>query len=149
MEVKLEAASTRMIDKLCEIEAQCFDQEAFTRRQILCLLSDHATIGLAAKSERGLAGFIITRVEFEDSLLFGHIITLNVAPSYRRRGIGTKMLNETEAILKGRGIDECHLEVREDNYAAIGLYQKSEYREIRRLEKYYGNKHGLYLKKTL
>ena len=59
------------------------------------------------------------------------------------------MLKETEAILKQKSISECHLEVREDNSAALKLYQNSGYQKIGRLEKYYGKKHGLYLKKTL
>jgi len=30
MEIKIETASIRLLDKLFEIEEQCFDQEAFT-----------------------------------------------------------------------------------------------------------------------
>ena len=59
------------------------------------------------------------------------------------------MLREIEAILKQKGITECQLEVREDNSAAIKLYQNSGYQKMGRLENYYGKKHGLYLKKTL
>jgi ribosomal protein S18 acetylase RimI-like enzyme len=72
-----------------------------------------------------------------------------VAPTYRLKGIGTKMLKETEDILRQKGITECHLEVREDNSDALKLYQNSGYQKIGRLEKYYDKKHGLYLKKTL
>jgi ribosomal-protein-alanine acetyltransferase len=149
MEIKIETASIRLLDKLYEIEAQCFNQEAFTKRQIAYLLTDYNTIGLVAKVDSDIAGFIISQVEIENDTLYGHIITINVAPIYRRKGIAHKMLEETEAILKGKGITECHLEVREDNSAALKLYQNSGYQKIGRLEKYYSNKHGLYLKKSL
>lgn len=149
MEIKIETASIRLLDKLYEIEAQCFNQEAFTKRQIAYLLKDYNTIGLVAKANSDIAGFIISQVEIENDTLYGHIITINVAPAYRRKGIASKMLKETEEILKEKGITECHLEVREDNSAALKLYQSSGYQKIGRLEKYYSNKHGFYLKKSL
>ena len=149
MEIKIETASIKLLDKFCEIENQCFSQEAFTKRQMAYLLMDYNTIGLVAKTDSEIAGFIISQVEIEDSFLYGHIITINVAPNYRRIGIATKMLDETEKILKEKGISECHLEVREDNFAALKLYQNRGYQKIGKLEKYYGSKHGYFLKKSL
>ena len=149
MEFKIETAAIKLLDKLFEIEEQCFDQEAFTKQQIAYLLTDYNTIVLVAKANNDIAGFIITQVEIENNTLFGHIITINVAPTYRRKGIASKMLQEIEIILKQKRIRECHLEVREDNSAALKLYQNSGYQKISRLEKYYGKAHGLYLKKIL
>jgi ribosomal-protein-alanine acetyltransferase len=149
MEIKIETASIRMLDKLYEIEGQCFNQEAFTKRQIAYLLASYNTIPLVAKANSDIAGFIITHVEVENGTLYGHIITINVAPNYRRKGIASKMLKETEAILKEKGVTECHLEVREDNSAALKLYQNSGYQKVSRLEKYYSDKHGFYFKKSL
>jgi ribosomal-protein-alanine acetyltransferase len=149
MELKIETASIKLLDKLFEIEEQCFDQEAFSKRQIAYLLTDYNTIALAAKANSDIAGFILTQVEIENDTLFGHIITINVASTYRRKGIASKMLQEMEIILKQKGIRECHLEVREDNSAALKLYQNNGYQKISRLEKFYGKSHGLYLKKNL
>jgi [ribosomal protein S18]-alanine N-acetyltransferase len=149
MEIKIETATIRLLDKLYQIEEQCFDQEAFTKHQIAYLLTDYNTISLVAKSNSDIAGFIIAQVEIEGETLYGHIITINVSPGYRRKGIATKLIQEIELLLKQKGITESHLEVREDNNAAIKLYQRLQYQKISKLEKYYGNKHGLYLKKTL
>jgi len=149
MEIKIETASIRLLDALYEIEEQCFDQEAFTKRQISYLLTDYNAIALVAKADSVVAGFIIAQVEIENNTLFGHIITINVAATNRRKGIATKMLQEIETILKQKSINEVHLEVREDNSAALKLYQKSGYQKIGRLEKYYGKAHGLHLKKKL
>lgn len=148
MEVKIETAFIKLLDELCKIEEQCFDQEAFSKRQIAYLLTDYNTIALVAKSNSIIAGFIIAQVEIENDTLYGHIITINVPPTYRRKGVGSKMLKEMEEILKQKSISECHLEVREDNSAALKLYQKSGYQKMGKLENYYGKKHGLYLKKT-
>src|SRR5512135_1888031 len=103
MEIKIETANIRLLDKLYQIEEQCFDQEAFTKRQIAYLLTDYNTLGLVAKANNDIAGFIIAQIEIEKESLFGHIITINVSPSYRRRGIAKKLLQEIEIILKQKG----------------------------------------------
>jgi [ribosomal protein S18]-alanine N-acetyltransferase len=148
MDVKIETANIRLLDTLYRIEEQCFSEEAFTRRQIAYLLTDYNTIAFVAKVNTDVAGFIIAQIETDDTE-FGHIITINVAPSYRRKSIGSKLLNEVESLLRQRGIRECRLEVREDNSVAIKLYHKLGYQTQGKLERYYGKRHGLYLKKAL
>jgi ribosomal-protein-alanine N-acetyltransferase len=149
MEVKIETATITLLDRLFEIEEQCFDQEAFSKRQISYLLTDYNTIALMAKTHNDIVGFIIAQVEVEENTEFGHIITINVEPKHRRQGIATNLLNEIENLLKQKGIVQCRLEVREDNKHAIKLYQKLGYQTAGILENYYGKKHGLYLKKVL
>ncbi len=149
MELKIETASIKLLDKLCEIEEQCFDQEAFTKRQIAYLLTDYNTIALVAKANDDIAGFIIAQVEIENNTIVWTYYHDKCCATFRRKGIASKMLQEIEIILKQKGISECHLEVREDNSAALKLYQKNGYQKMGRLEKYYGKAHGLYLKKSL
>jgi ribosomal-protein-alanine acetyltransferase len=149
MEVKIETATISLLEKFSRIEEECFDQEAFTKRQIAYLLTDYNTLALVAKTNSDVAGFIIAQVEVEENTEFGHIITINVARAYRRMGIAKKLLSEIESLLKQKGISECRLEVREDNHVAIKLYHALGYQTIGKLEKYYGTKHGLYLKKIL
>ncbi len=149
MDVKIETATIKLLDDLYELEEKCFDQEAFSKRQIAYLLTDYNTIALVAKVDCSIAGFIIAQVEVEENTEFGHIITVNVAPKMRRQKIATTLLKEIETILKHKGITECRLEVREDNHDAIKLYRTLNYQTVGKLEKYYGAKHGLYLRKTL
>jgi ribosomal-protein-alanine N-acetyltransferase len=149
MDIKIENAAMRHLGRLCEIEDQCFEQEAFTKQQLACLLTDYNTIGLAARVNGEIAGFAIARVDIKRNKLFGHIVTVNVAPAYRRKGIAEKLLREVESALRVRGAKECLLEVRESNVAALSLYQKLGYEKVGKLEKYYGNAHGLCLKKIL
>jgi ribosomal-protein-alanine N-acetyltransferase len=148
VEIKIETANLRLLDALYRLEEQCFDEEAFTKRQIAYLLTDYNAIALAAKADTDIAGFIIAQVETDDTE-FGHIITINIAKKYRRKSIATRLLGEIESLLKQRGISECRLEVREDNHSAIKLYQKLGYQRAGKLERYYGSKHGLYFKKSL
>lgn len=149
MEITVEDLSIRLLDKLYEIEKQCFQKEAFTKQQIAYLLNDYNVIGIAARVKGEIAGFAIARVDVRRNTRYGHILTVDVAPAYRRKGIAQKLLSEIELILKEKGVKECRLEVREDNQSALNLYQKLGYRKVGKLEKYYGDAHGLYLKKTL
>jgi [ribosomal protein S18]-alanine N-acetyltransferase len=149
MDLKIETATIKVLDELYELEEACFDQEAFSKRQIGYLLTDYNTVALMAKVEGSIVGFIIAQVEVEENTEFGHIITLNIAPKYRHQKIATNLLKEIEDILKLKGITESRLEVREDNHVAIKLYKTLCYRTMGKLERYYGTKHGIYLKKIL
>jgi len=148
MELKIETATIKQLDQLFKIEEDCFDQEAFTKQQIAYLLSDFNTIALIAKSNVDIAGFVIAQIEVEENTEYGHIVTINVAPKFRRKGIATRMLQEIESFLKQRSITQIRLEVREDNNTALKLYNKLDYKTQGKLDRYYGNKHGIYLKKT-
>lgn len=147
MEIAIEDTAVRFLDKLYDIEKQCFEREAFTKQQIAYLLTDYNAIGLAARVNGEIAGFAIGRIDIVRNIPFGHILTVDIAPSYRRKGIAQKLLHEIEAIFKEKGVKECRLEVREDNAAALNLYQKLGYTKVGKLEKYYGDAHGVYLKK--
>jgi [ribosomal protein S18]-alanine N-acetyltransferase len=149
MDLKIETATIKALDELYALEEACFDQEAFSKRQIAYLLTDYNTVALMAKVEGSIAGFVIAQVEVEENTEFGHIITLNIAPKHRHQKIATNLLKEIESILKRKGITESRLEVREDNHAAIKLYKALGYQTMGKLEKYYGTKHGIYLKKIL
>ena len=149
MSVKIQRASIKHLDKLYEIEIECFDKEAFTKQQIAHLLTDHNSTSLIAELNGEISGFVIGKTHRKWRLTTGHVLTIDVSPKYRRKGIGLRLLQEIERIFKDKGVRVCFLEVREDNTAALNLYQRFGYREVGRLEHYYGNTHALCLKKKL
>ena len=85
----------------------------------------------------------------ERNSLVGHILTIDVSIAHRQKKIAEKLMQEIEKIFKEKGAGSCHLEVREDNVAALNLYKKLGYKKIAKLKNYYGNAHGIYLKKDL
>ncbi len=149
MEITIEDASVRLLDELYAIEKQCFKQEAFSKQQIGYLLTDYNTLCLVARVDGKVAGFIIGRIDVERESSTGHILTIDVAPGYHRKGIATQFLNQIEAMFREKGITECRLEVREDNAAALSLYLKLGYEQMAKLNHYYQDAHGLYLRKIL
>lgn len=147
--IKIEDASITHLDRLFEIEMECFKNEAFTKQQIAQLLTNQNCISLIAKENDKIVGFVIGMVYDEDDVLTGHILTIDVSLSHRRKGVGIKLLQELEKIFKEKDAKICRLEVREDNIAAFSLYQKLGYRKIGRLHYYYGDAHGILLEKAL
>lgn len=147
--ISIEYATIRLLDELYQIEKQCFKREAFTKQQIAYLLTDYNSISFMAYMDGEIAGFIIGRIETENSHQIGHIITIDVASKFRRKGVAKKLIQKIEETVKQQGAKECRLEVREDNIAAISLYQMLGYIKIAKLENYYLTTHGLYLKKVL
>jgi ribosomal-protein-alanine acetyltransferase len=149
MTVIIEDASIRYLDRLYKIEMECFEKEAFTKQQIAYLLTDYNSIGLIAKINGEIVGFVIGKVYVERNSLTGHILTIDVSPSHRRKGIAQGLLQEIERIFREKNAKTCYLEVREDNIAALNLYCKFGYEKIGRLKNYYKDAHGLYLRKAL
>ena len=149
MALAIEDASTRNLDRLYEIEIECFDREAFTKQQIAQLLTDYNTVSLVAKMSGEIVGFIIGMIYYERKSLVGHILTIDVPNAQRRKGIAKQLMREMEKIFKDKGATACNLEVREDNIPALNLYEKLGYKQIAKLKNYYGNAHGIYLRKNL
>jgi ribosomal protein S18 acetylase RimI-like enzyme len=56
-----------------------------------------------------------------------HIFLLYVAPTHRRRGIGTALMRQAEGWAKARGDRQIGLQVFQSNQAALSLYQQLGY----------------------
>jgi ribosomal-protein-alanine N-acetyltransferase len=149
MSLVIEDASIKQLNQLYEIEVECFKEEAFKKQQIASLLTNYNSISLVAKINGKIVGFIIGIIHIERNSLVGHILTIDVSPQYRRRGVAQNLLQEIEKIFREKGVKSCRLEVREDNIAALRLYQKLGYKKVARLKDYYENAHGICLKKDL
>lgn len=145
----IQDASLTHLDRLCEIEQQCFKSEAFTKQQIAHLLAHPNSVSLIAKDNHNIIGFIIGIIFFEREKLTGHILTIDVYPSHRRMGIGSMLLKQIEKIFIGKGVETCYLEAREDNVAALNLYRKLGYRKVGNLKNYYKNSNGILFEKVL
>lgn len=147
--IVIEDASLRHLNRIYEIEKECFKNEAFSKQQIAQLLTHQNSVSLIAKDNHAIVGFIISLIYLDEEKLIGHILTIDVHPSHQRRGIGTKLLYEVEKIFREKGVEKCQLEVREDNFAALKLYQKLGYKKVEKLEHYYKNAHGILFEKAL
>jgi ribosomal-protein-alanine N-acetyltransferase len=149
MTLTVETASLRHLNRLYKIEKECFGEEAFSRHQIATLIRDYNSISLVAVENNTIIGFILGAIYFQRNTLDGHVLTIDVSTRYRRRGVGSRLLEEIERIFSEKNVKICHLEVKEDNIEALELYEKAGYKRIGKLKNYYGKTDGLYLCKNL
>lgn len=85
---------------------------------------------------RGCAGFVFFYCN-DPEKKFSYITLLLTAPSARKSGIATALINYVLNITRQRGFQYCQLEVRKENLAALALYESIGFSPIEdRGEKY-------------
>jgi ribosomal protein S18 acetylase RimI-like enzyme len=67
---------------------------------------------------------------FADGRRRGYLYALRIKPDYRGRGLGTRMIQAAEGVLRRRGMDTASIGVEKDNYRARALYERSGFRVI-------------------
>ena len=67
----------------------------------------------------------------------GEIYRIATHPSYRRRGIGYRLLSYATKTERGRGLENLFLEVRSGNASAISLYTSFGFERIGTRKNYY------------
>lgn len=132
---KLFWLSLKDLDEVYELDQICFPKEvAFPREFFAYLLSAPDCIALGIKSGKKLAGFIIAQAQ---TRYRAQLITLDIAPEQRRKGLASFLLDFLHRFLKERGFKKIRLEVAYNNHPAISLYQKHGYEWKGIRKKYY------------
>ena len=90
---------------------------------------------IAATVDGVLAGYAITWSILDQAEL-GNVA---VAPEARQRGLGRLLVLQALERVRGRGVKECFLEVRESNGVARRLYEEVGFVSIGRRRKYYSS----------
>lgn len=104
-----------------------------------------ATCLLAVDGEQ-IGGFILSEIVG----LEGHIVTLDVAEAFRRRGLGSLLLDALENSVARQGARAMILETAVNNDAAIALWKRHGYRNVGIIKRYYlGKTDALRMRKSL
>jgi ribosomal-protein-alanine N-acetyltransferase len=125
---------------LGNLHGQCFDQtwDAATFRR---LMDNDTTFALVIRSDDAGAvstGFALVRVVAGE----GELLTLGVAPPWRRRGVAAQLLAAAIDRAACAGAVAMVLEVAEDNIAARALYDNFAFAPIGRRARYYSRPAG-------
>lgn len=133
----LRRATVADCDDLSEIHATAFSRgwSGAEFESLLLLPGTHALIAhhRSAFGRRSPAGFILYRFAADEA----EILTVAVARTVRRRGIGRGLLEEALRHAYREGAARIYLEVEDTNLAAIALYRSAEFRETGRRSGYY------------
>ena len=116
-------------DALAALHAASFTgTRAWSGAEFAAFLADPAVL-----LEERPNGFLLARTVLDEA----EILTLAVAPSARRQGIGARLLRGFHAAASLRGARRAVLEVAADNAAALALYGGAGYRQVGRRAGYY------------
>lgn len=134
---RIRPAKKEDLPAILELEKICFKEETFHKRQIEYLLLKARSLVLVASLEGNIVGSII--ILLRKHISNARIYSLNVQPSYRRKGIGSLLIDQSENLLAKMGYRNLTLEVGVNNIAARNLYTLNGFSVIRKIEKYYKN----------
>jgi ribosomal-protein-alanine N-acetyltransferase len=131
-EIVLRAMKFEDLDRVYDLERSIFPNP-WPKSFFESDLSLPRTVGLVAELDGSIAGYGLAAcadIEF-------HITNIGVEPSFQRRGIASRLMNELERIALERGCTHAYLEVRTDNYPAVELYLKLGYKTLYTRRQYY------------
>jgi ribosomal-protein-alanine N-acetyltransferase len=122
-------------EELYAIDQSCYPPGiAYSRAVLAMFLYGQGTKTLVASWEGRPVGFVTVQKKRSRR---GHIITLDVLESHRRRRIGHTLLQKGEEWLAARGILSVDLETAVNNPGAVEFWKRMGYSVRRRLAHYY------------
>lgn len=131
----LREAGLEDLEALYRLDALCFEPGiAYTRDHLRRFLRLQTARSTVAEIDGEVAGFALG---YRPRHGVAHVLTLDVDPRFRRRGLGEALLREVLSRLAEDGARETRLEVDVTNAAAIAFYERLGFRTLRRLENYY------------
>lgn len=108
------------IDQILEIERSSFNRyDAYTLADFERWYHYNPDLCIVAELDGCIAGYVISRI----SPGIGELASLAINPAYRRRGIGTALLDATEQRILEYGVNEINLEVRKTNLTGLAFWQ--------------------------
>jgi len=118
----------------------------FSRRAMRGFAEAPGAVTVLAEAEGKLAGFCIAQLEQRT----GYVVTLDVAPEWRRRGLARRLMAEVESRLLSAGAVRMELHVFPGNAEAIRFYEAIGYTRVRTVEDFYAQGlHALVYRKQL
>jgi ribosomal-protein-alanine N-acetyltransferase len=136
----IRSGSAADLDDVMRIMDRAFDPEfgeAWTRSQCLGILPMTGVALLLAEEEGGTVGFALHRLVADEA----ELLLLAVDPAFHRRGVGSRLLHQFMADSALAGASRLHLEVRENNPAAV-MYRATGFEIVGRRRNYYTGRSG-------
>ncbi len=127
------------LDAMYALDVVCFERPfRFTRGAMRRFAEAKKARVTIVEEHHVLAGFVIMHLEEAEESRIGYIITLDVAPEQRRRGVARLLMNEAERQACEAGCAALVLHVFTGNEAAIRFYASIGFVRSHREEGFYG-----------
>jgi ribosomal-protein-alanine N-acetyltransferase len=124
---------------LYAMDQQCFPPEiAYSPDDLRYFLEAKDSLTLVAEdADGGIAGFALAQMYRARPTFQARLITIDVVPEFRRKGIGSDLLKACEAEMREHHVTRFRLEVAVGNSAAQALYRSFGYETVGRIAAYY------------
>jgi ribosomal-protein-alanine N-acetyltransferase len=117
------------------LDVLCFEPVfQFSRKAMRGFAEAPGAVTVLAEAEGELAGFCIVQLEQRT----GYVVTLDVAPAWRRRGLAQRLMAEVESRLQRAGAVGMELHVFPGNVGAMRFYEAIGYARTGVAEGFYG-----------
>jgi ribosomal-protein-alanine N-acetyltransferase len=138
----IEKFDSSNLNEILEIEKDAFEKrEIFPKEYFLELSKKWPEGCLVAKLNKEIVGYIIGEKNKDSGL----IVSVAVKKEWRKRGIGTKLIEKLLENFKKEGIKIVFLHVREENKETINFYQSLGFKIRELVYNYYSNGENAYL----
>jgi ribosomal-protein-alanine N-acetyltransferase len=108
-------------------------KRGWAEEEFQALLADRAVVAHRAAIGTALIGFILSRVAAGEA----EILSVAIAPNWRRRGFARPLLDLHLRRLAGLGVRAVFLEVDDGNAPANALYRRAGFHQVGRRQGYY------------
>lgn len=132
--MKFEKMTSAHIDGVCKIEEACFSHP-WSRQSVESELANENSVFIVAVEGEKVIGYIGMSVVIDE----GYIFNVAVNADFRRKGVGTALINELVTYGKKNNLCFITLEVRESNQAAISLYSDFGFIKVGERKNYYSD----------
>jgi ribosomal-protein-alanine N-acetyltransferase len=126
---------TADLDAIYALDVVCFKPPfRFSRRAMRSFAEAAGAVTVLAEAQGELAGFCIAQLEKQTA----YVVTLDIAPAFRRQGLARRLMAELEAKASAAGATSVALHVFTGNTGAIQFYESIGYNRAGRAEAFYG-----------
>lgn len=130
--MEFEPAKIENIDEMLKIEKRSFHSH-WNKQTFFDEISAENGYYLVAKDKNRILGYSGFRFVLDEA----HITTLAVHHRSRKKGIGTKLIEQLIKDARPMGLKKLYLEVRQSNTPAQKIYKKMGFKVIDRRREYY------------
>jgi ribosomal protein S18 acetylase RimI-like enzyme len=133
--IKFRLARKKDIPRLNTIEQQCFDGDRLSRRSFQWIIENgHAEL-LCLEKDGIIAGYGL--LFYRRGTTLARLYSFAIAPEFQGQGLSKPLMMELELIALKDNKSAIRLEVRDDNFGAIGLYESLGYKRFKVKLDYY------------
>lgn len=127
------------LDAIFALDVVCFEPPfRFTREAMRRFAEAKNALTVIAESGAEIVGFAIVHVERAGDARAGYVVTLDVAPEWRRRGLAQRMMRRIEERAHAAQCAEMALHVSVENESAVRFYERAGYERSHVVRDFYG-----------